>query len=206
MKYKAKETVNINNSDEIWIIKDKIYDIKDEGKTLVFKSEASDNNYLGVESLDEYFDKVEEKPRICEILGVEVGEKFLLRTAAGNMQLSSKYYINEFGKFLAADNDFSSPVICLDTINGHFKIVKIPKYTEEQKEIFKALKTLGFNWIVRDSDNSIYAYESKPKKYEYDWQSKDDVLIELSTSRILNASHLCFIEWENKEPFEIPEV
>lgn len=95
-----------------------------------------------------------------------------------------------------------------DFINLDVKYLfwKRQEYTKEQKEIFKALKTLGYNYIVRDSDNSIYVYESRPKKYKYDWQSKDDILMELETNKILNAPHLNFINWEDEKPFEIPEV
>ena len=82
----------------------------------------------------------------------------------------------------------------------------LQEFTDRQKEIFKALKTLGFKYIVRDSDYTIYAYESKPKKYKCDWQHSDDVCIALETNKILNAPHLNFINWEDEEPFEIPTL
>jgi len=91
-------------------------------------------------------------------------------------------------------------------LDERFSIWKREEYTDEQKEIFKALKTLGFNWIVRDSDYTIYAYESKPEKYKYDWQSHNETCMEIGSNKILNAPHLNFINWEDEEPFEIPEL
>ena len=146
------------------------------------------------------------KPRLCEILGVDVNEEFILKTEYGEIPIDCKYHISEDGCFLS-ENNFNSPNMGLETINGKFKIVKLPKYTDEQKEIFRALKTLGYNYIARDSDYSIYAFEKKPvKKLKYYWSSDDIVSFELETSKILNAPHLNFIDWEDEEPFEIPEV
>ena len=68
-------------------------------------------------------------------------------------------------------------------INNPELIEKIPKWTDEQKEIFKALKVLGHNYITRDSDLVIYAHESKPKKFTYDWQSDTEICLE--TDKIL---------------------
>ena len=146
------------------------------------------------------------RPRICEILGVEVNELFELRTSGQNIPLEFKYYITEDGRFMS-ENNYNSPTLGLNVINGKVKIVKLPKWTEEQKEIFKALKTLGYNYIARDSDYSIYAFEKKPvTKLKYYWSSEGIVSFELGTDKIMNKSLLNFIKWEDKEPFEIPEV
>ena len=98
---------------------------------------------------------------------------------------------------------FNSNVLDLEE---RCSIWKRQEYTNEQKEIFKALKTLGYNYIARDSDYTIYAYESKPKKYKYIWQRSDNTGVELGSNKILNKSYLNFINWEDEEPFEIPEV
>lgn len=150
---------------------------------------------------------IPDKPKICEILGVEVNEEFGLKTSYGSILIDSKYYISEDGCFMSKNNNYNSPSLGLDTINGKFKIVKLPKWTDGQKEIFKALKTLGYNYMVRDSDYSIYAFEKKPtKKLKYYWSSEGIVSFELETDKIMNKPHLNFINWEDEEPFEIPEV
>lgn len=161
------------------------------------------NNYTILEFEDVV---IQDKPKICEILGVDVNELFELRTSGQNIPLEFKYYITEDGQFIA-ENNFNSPNMGLETINGKFKIVKLPKYTDEQKEIFKALKTLGYNYIARDSDYIVCAYEKKPvTKTKYYWSSENIISFNLETDKILNNPHLNFVNWEDEEPFEIPEV
>lgn len=148
---------------------------------------------------------IPDKPKICEILGVETNELFKLKTAGGDIPLPFEYYITDDGSFLN-ENDFNSPSICVDTINGKFKVVKIPKYTDEQKEAFKALKTLGFNYIARDEEGCILSYESKPHKANYDtfWTCMPEHK-DYKSCEIINDI-FPFIKWKDKEPFEIPEV
>ncbi len=147
------------------------------------------------------------KPRICVILGVELNKPFNIKGWIRNPYILKKSDWTEDYYYIVDNiNSEISKADIIKLINNPELIEKIPEWGGEQKEIFKALKTLGYNYIARDSDCVIYAYESKPKKYEYDWQSKGDICIELETSKILNAPHLNFIKWEDEEPFEIPEV
>ena len=148
-----------------------------------------------------------QKPRICEILGVNVGQKFNIK----GKKYSSPFYLSEAevdgSMFLYNNNGISDNGSMLTVIINNPSLMEIiPEYTDEQKEIFKALKTLGYNYIARDSDYSIYAYESKPEKCMGNWHSIDDNCVGLETDKILNAPHLNFINWEDGEPFEIPEV
>lgn len=147
------------------------------------------------------------KPRICEILGVELGQKFNIK----GYYYSSPFYLKEETDdsiFLYNCKGISDNGTMLVKIINHPSLIEIiPNYTYEQKEIFKALKTLGYNYIARDSDYSIYAFEKKPReKLKYYWSSEDIVSFELETSKIMNKPHLNFIDWENEKPFEIPEV
>lgn len=147
------------------------------------------------------------KPRLCEILGVDVNEEFILKTTYGEIPIDCKYHISEDGCFMS-ENNFNSPNMGLETINGKFKIVKLPKYTNEQREIFKALKILGYNYIARDQNYSIFAFEKKPiEKFKPCWRANGGgSIIGLETDKILKAPHLNFINWEDEEPFKIPEV
>lgn len=143
------------------------------------------------------------KPKICEILWVDINEEFEIRTTNGNKPLAFRYYINEYGQFFNADG-FNSPSVGMDTINGKFKIVKIPKYTEEQKEVFKALKVLGYKYITRDKifgNDDLNAYSDKPNKSSNYWIANDETKV-----AELNHNLFEFIKWEDEEPFEIPEV
>lgn len=204
MKFKAKETSKNKITNEIWIIKDKVYDLKEDAfynEEYIFKSEVSDHHHVPKKDLQKWFEAVEEvkKPRICEILGVEVDEEFKLST--GSILLDNTFYINDNG-YLVNDKGSFTPSIGIDIINGNFIVFKLPKYTDEVKGIFKALKVLGFGWIARDINSgadSLYAFNKKPFKSSNVWINKDKMYN-------LNNSLFDFIKWEDKEPFEIPNI
>mgnify|MGYP000988648507 CR=1 FL=1 len=149
---------------------------------------------------------IQDKPRICEILGVELEQKFNIK----GYNYSSPFYLKKEMNdniFLYNRNGISdNGTMLVKIINNPSLIEIMPKYTTEQKAIFKALKTLGYSYMARDSDYTTYAYELKPEKCEYDWHSTGDTYMELETSKILNAPHLNFIKWEDDDPFEIPEL
>ena len=86
-------------------------------------------------------------------------------------------------------------------LNKRFLIWKRQEYSVEQKEIFKALKVLGFGWIARDDiDNALFAYDEKPIKKGGYWIAGTDGSI-CDIDRKLD-----FIKWEDEEPFGIPEL
>ncbi len=78
---------------------------------------------------------------------------------------------------------------------------------EFRKFIFKDLMKMGYKYIARDKDGTIYAFSHRPIKQEGVWyfnitsraggKLKDISLV----SCIFND-----IEWEDVEPFEIPYV
>jgi len=74
-----------------------------------------------------------------------------------------------------------------------------PEYTAEQKEAFKALKTLGFNYIAMNENEELMAYVFKPNKNMHTWYVEGNVAD-------LDTPYLDFIKWEDTEPFKIPEV
>lgn len=91
-----------------------------------------------------------------------------------------------------------------DTLNLNEKhlIWKRKEFTEEQNTLFKALKSLGFKYIARDNEHrSLIAYDTKPLKGYVFWHTPVATNI-----YILEKDHFEFIKWEDKEPFEIPEL
>ena len=204
MKFKAKETSKNKITNEIWIIQDKIYDLKEDtfyNEEYIFKSEVSDHHHVPKKDLCKWFEPVEEvkKPRICEILGVEVGEKFNIKYSI----FSPFKLMNDDGFELKDRNNQSWSVDSLiKIINNPEWIEKLPKWTDEEKEILKALKVLGFGWIARDNNSNInflYAFSVKPYKKHNVWINEDRIYT-------LNEKLFSFIKWEDKEPFEIPNI
>lgn len=82
-----------------------------------------------------------DKPRICEVLGVEVEEPFEIR---GNS--ISRFRINKYGTFqIEISNDCwgSSTVECLNNLINHpGNIIRKPRFTEQEVEVAKAIKLL----------------------------------------------------------------
>lgn len=101
------------------------------------------------------------------------------------------------------ENSNSSHV---DFINLGIKhsIWRRQEYTDRQKEIFKALKILGFNWIARDKDNPVIAFDIKPERRSFTWYSTKCKQAELFTNSMQETFD--FIKWEDEEPFEIPTL
>ena len=97
------------------------------------------------EAIEKYLKIKEEanmdKPRICEVLGVEPEEKFEIR---GNTL--GRFRINKYGTFqLEISNDCwgFSTVECLNNLINHPEnIARKPRWTEQEVERAKAIKVL----------------------------------------------------------------
>ena len=82
-----------------------------------------------------------DKPRICEVLGVEVEEPFEIR---GNS--ISRFRINKYGTFqIEISNDCwgASTVECLNNLINHpGNIIRKPRFTEQEAKVASAIKLL----------------------------------------------------------------
>ena len=78
-----------------------------------------------------------DKPRICEVLGVEVGERFDVKSEI--VSLYTDAYISEDG---IARTKTITPIdsmrLC-EIINGELKIIRKPRWTEQEVEDAKTL-------------------------------------------------------------------
>lgn len=50
----------------------------------------------------------------------------------------------------------------------------VEKLTQEQYDKLKALLTVGYNWVAKDEDGEIYAYDSKPIRGVICWFHVDN--------------------------------
>lgn len=204
MKFKAKETIKVQGTELIWIIKDKIYDLEESGfiDEYVFKGEVGNCQAVSKVNLYKMFESVEEvkKPRACEIFGLEVGEIFEIEFSKGDS--TKGYFFDEKGYlYNRGEQEFNGYIA--DLLNGDYKIIKLPQYTDEEKEIFKALKVLGFGWIAKDDGGAIWLYSNKPIKAKFTWNGKNPTRIKIDEAYNILKS---FVEWEDVEPFEIPNI
>ena len=97
-----------------------------------------------------------DKPRICEVLGVEPEEKFEIR---GNTL--GRFRINKYGTFqLEISNDCwgFSTVECLNNLINHPEnIARKPRWTEQEVEDAKAIRRIMSEYtdIVRKKDGCV---------------------------------------------------
>lgn len=72
------------------------------------------------------------------------------------------------------------------------------KLTNKEVEILKALRTLSYDFLVRDENGELYACKEKPERQLYYWY-KDEL------TRI-DKDLFTFIKWEDEEPTNIDEL
>ncbi len=94
------------------------------------------------------------KPRLAEVLGVEVGERFNILSAPNN-----PYYVSEFG-WLVDKNDYIISNWINRIINEPDLIKRRPSWTEQEVENAKAIKQLAprFEYIERSSSLGMVLY------------------------------------------------
>lgn len=115
--------------------------------------------------------------------------------------LKSKYYASQdIVRVYKGNNPHSLTSMFQDTYLTLQWERKEPKLTNEEIEILEALKTLGYEWLARDGDGVIFAYEKKPERNIAYWSgglywypTKDE--------NIFN-----FIKWEDEEPTYIDDL
>lgn len=101
------------------------YEVVEDGNVL------TKNDSKG-ESLEANMDK----PRICEVLGFDVGEQFYIADSYCN-----PYHITPEGLIEDKDGDVQD-CIALDLINHPDRIIRKPRFTQQEVERAKAIKVL----------------------------------------------------------------
>ena len=106
--------------------------------------------------------------KVHEILGVDVDEEFRVYDKRFKILASGMVYRREVetNKWVWA----STPDL-VELINnpGLVLIIRKPKLTDEQRKVLNALYTLGFKWVAKEKDGSIFAYEEDPVKNSCGW-------------------------------------
>lgn len=98
------------------------------------------------------------KPRLAEILGVEVGERFLLQREDGT---KVQFWVTESGQYATNPPMMNgSSYMMIDAINNPALVIKPPKLTKPELAICKAV---GAKWVTLDSTPSdVCLWKHKP--------------------------------------------
>ena len=101
------------------------------------------------------------KPRLAEVLGVEVGEKFTLRD--GKEELSG-LHVEEDGTIHDRYEASVSGSIYSFLINHPESIIRAPRLTEPEIAICKAV---GAKWVAREKDSAwVTLHLEKPEQFQ----------------------------------------
>ena len=66
-------------------------------------------------------------------------------------------------------------------------------------EYLKVAKKEGFNFIVRDKNDNLYLYSSKPWKSSFRWLSEGRTMCVFDEL-------FKFVKWEDEEPYSIDKI
>ena len=99
-----------------------------------------------------------DKPRICEVLGVEVGEPFDLLNSARN-----PYHIDADGDMVDKDGNWCGEAICV-AINHPDRIIRKPRFTEQEVERAKAIRLIyPTAYRLKEADPLIRVWDKEGK-------------------------------------------
>lgn len=76
-----------------------------------------------------------DKPRICEVLGVEIGEEFRL-------DVGGPYHITKNGAFLDTFGNYPNASILCDLMEHPDRIIRKPRFTEQEVEMARTIKVI----------------------------------------------------------------
>ncbi len=99
----------------------------------------------------------EKKPRLAEVLGVDVGERFKMGC------FPELVYITEDGDLVSTGSGAICSKWMTDAINHPESIIRAPRLTEAEMAICKAV---GARWVTRNDTlcSDVYLWAEKPEK------------------------------------------
>ena len=98
-----------------------------------------------------------DKPRICEVLGVEIGEEFRL-------DVGGPYHITKNGAFLDTFGNYPNASILCDLMDHPDRIIRKPRFTEQEVERAKAIKVIyPTAYQLEEADPLIRVWDKEGK-------------------------------------------
>ena len=129
---------------------------------------------MGYEVIDEeaQMEKMD-KPRICEVLGVEVGEEFRVVGNGYNTE-PMKVFADGTVRFCGKEYEVGDYAICY-AINHPEAIIRKPRFTQEEVAVLRTLYAAGARYLAR-GDKHLRWYAHKPYQRAEDdkWDMRGD--------------------------------
>lgn len=99
-----------------------------------------------------------DKPRICEVLGVEVGERFIYPGMTG------EFYITENGTLISVDDGSEHPMMCASTlINCRDRIIRKTSFTPEEVAFLRHVESIFPGSSVKKIGDSALIIEANKR-------------------------------------------
>lgn len=137
--------------------------------------------------------------KIFDILNVEPYEEFRLKEAESDYtyritkDLKFEYRRNNDGWMLQPDYN---RIRIIQILTDEQTIIKIPKPTKTEQIAIEYAKACGYNWIARDKNGYLNAFEEKPHRFhDEEWTSYTSHYMRIEID-------ILFIQWED-EPYYI---
>lgn len=92
---------------------------------------------------------------------------------------------------------------CTDIIKewANKEYIEAKTFTDDEKDVVRHCQNLNF--IARDKDGELFAYNIKPKKGESMWSS---VNFEYASMKVISDEPFNNIRWEDEEPTSREEI
>ena len=109
------------------------------------------------DSKDESLEADMEKPRICEVLGVEIGEEF-------RSGVSGPYHITKNGAFLDTFGNYPNASILCDLIEHPDRIIRKPRFTQKDVDRAEAIRLIyPTAYRLEEADPLIRVWDKEGK-------------------------------------------
>lgn len=109
-----------------------------------------------------------ESPRLCDVLGVKVGEHFRVRTG-GSQTMTGSLCVLRDGSLVAEEVDTNAALWAMITaINHPEKVDHLPGMTLDNMHLtpeeVQRCRDFGAKWVSRDLDsNQVWLWETRPR-------------------------------------------
>lgn len=113
------------------------------------------------------------------------------------------YYIDKVYGIFRKNDDVISNERFVTVLSSPDLIIKCRTFSQKEKEILKALYTLGVRYIARDMDLNLFGYDLPPYKEEYAWNSDGIWLDFIDLPCFSRETDFRYIKWEEEKPFDI---
>lgn len=113
------------------------------------------------------------------------------------------YYIDKVYGIFRKNDDVISNEKLVTVLSNPDRITKCCAISQKEKEILKALYTLGVRYMARDMNLTLCGYDLLPYKEEDAWNS-DGIWLDFVDLPCFNReTDFQYIKWEDKKPFDI---